>query len=148
MDYVREAVEYLKNYDNLDIARQNLKDEIMELQEDLKSVKEIGYSDMPTGSGAEFPDDNIINKMFRLNKAEKEYKSTLVTIKRINKVFEKFNKTNPTFAKILKAYFIDCLVEEEILKQFSYSERHLRRLKQQALRCFAIQIFGIKTLGA
>lgn len=148
MDYVREAVEYLRNYNNLDIARQNLKDEIMELKSELKSVEGITYSDMPTGSSPNLPDDKIINKMFRLYKAKEEYKSTMIALKRMDKAFEKFKETDPSFAKILKAYFIECLVEEEIMKQFSYSERHLRRLKQRALKCFAIQLFGIKTFGA
>lgn len=147
MDYVREAVEYLKNYNNLDVARQNLKDEILELKSELKSVKGMVYSDMPTGSSPDLPDDKIINKMFRLYRAKEEYRSTLITLKRMDKVFEKFQKTDPSFAKILRAYFIECLVEEEIMKRFNYSERHLRRLKQIALRYFAIQLFGIKTFS-
>lgn len=147
MDYIRETVEYLKNYNNLDIARQNLKDEILELEEALKSVGQINYSDMPLGSQTKLPDDKTINKMFRLSKAKEEYKTTLITIKRMDKVLKIFNETNPKFYTILKAYFIDHLVEEDILKQFSYSERHLRRLKEKALRSFAVQLFGVKTLG-
>lgn len=148
MNYIRETVEYLKNYNNLDKARLNLKDEIIELHQDLKSVKGITYSDMPHGSGEGSLDDELINKMFRLSVAKELYKSTLTTLKRMDKTLERFNETNPLFSKILKLYFIDCWKEEEIMKEMNYSDRHLRRMKQQALRCFAIQLFGIKVLGA
>ncbi|MFL0198707.1 hypothetical protein ACJDU8_24595 [Clostridium sp. WILCCON 0269] len=106
MDYIRETVEYLKNYNNLDIARQNLKDEILELEEALKSVGQINYSHIPLGSQIKLPGDNTINKMFRLSKAKEEYRSTLITIKRMDKVFKIFDETNPKFSTILKAYFL------------------------------------------
>ena len=147
MDYIREAVEYLKNYDRLETALENLRDEIKELRIDLKSVKELTYSDMPGGSGSALPDDATINKIYRLKKAEEEYSSTYKTLKRMNKVFEKFENENKNYGRILRGYFIDCLKEEQLMEDFHYSDRHLRRLKQQALRAFAIEIFGIKVIS-
>ncbi|NRT88118.1 hypothetical protein [Clostridium beijerinckii] len=148
MDYKREAIEYLKNYDKLKSALDNLKDEILELKVDIKSIKAIPYSDMPKGSGCINADDELVNKMFRLSRAESEYKSTLKTVNRIDKVLNNFENNNKAYHKVLKGYFIDQYTEEQLMKDFNYSDRHIRRLKQEALRAFAIEVFGIKVIGA
>lgn len=147
MDYVKEAVEYLKNYDNFKIALDNLKCEIVELEYSIKGLKGIQYSDMPKGSGTTLFDDELINKMFRLNKAMDEYKATTRTIKRMDEVFKKFEEENNNYGKVLKGYFIDQYTEEQLMKDLYYSDRHLRRIKQQALRSFAIQLFGVKVIA-
>lgn len=147
MDYIREAVEYLKNYSNLITSISNLKDEIYELRVDLKCTKELNYSDMPTALGdVSITDDAVVNKMFRLKKAEEEYKETTRTLKRMDKVFETFENSNLYYSKILKGYFIEQYTEDQLAKDLDCSARHLRRLKQKALRVFAIQIFGINAM--
>jgi len=149
MDYMREAVEYLKNYDRLNNAVAGLKDEIIELKVSLRTVEALKYSDMPSGSGGSgAPDDDIVNKMVRLHKAEEEYKSTCKMLNRMNKAFERFESKDKDYAKVLKGYFMECLTEEQLAKDFKYSDRQLRRIKQQAIRAFAITIFGVKVLGA
>lgn len=148
MDYKREAIEYLKNYDRLKTALDNLKDEILELKVDIKSIKAVPYSDMPKGSGSPAPDDELVNKMFRLARAESEYKVTFKTVARIDKVLSNFEANNKTYYKVLKGYFVDQYTEEQLMKDFNYSDRHLRRLKQEAIRSFAIEVFGIKVIGA
>lgn len=147
MDYVREAVEYLKNYDSLKTSLENLKCEILELRVSLKTVKELVYSDMPNGSGGSLPDDVTVNTIYRLDRAEEEYKRTAKMVKRMNTAFENFEKENSNYGKILRGYFIDQYTEDQMMKDFGYSDRHLRRIKQQALRVFAIQVFGIKVIG-
>jgi hypothetical protein len=147
MDYIGEAVEYLKHYEKLKISKDNLRCEILELREDLKSVKPIPYSDMPHGSGSGEPDDIIINKMFRMKKAEQEYRSTSKTLKRMELVLEKFEEHESEYFKILKGYFINNDTEEQMMKDFNYTDRHIRRLKQKALREFAIQLFGINVIA-
>lgn len=147
MDYKREVIEYLKNYSKLIDSVENLKDEITELRIDIKSLSGIDYSGMPSGGGISEPDDKIINKMIRLEKAQEEYKATTKTIKRIDKAFQRFKKENMNYYKILKGYFIDQYTEEQLMKDFNYSDRHLRRLKQSALKAFAIEIYGIKVIA-
>lgn len=146
MDYMREAVEYLKNYDKLNIALNNLQDEIRELKIDIKSVSGMEYSDLPKGAGIN-TDDRIINLMFRLDKAQEEYKSTSRTLNRMNKVFDSFEKIDNNYAKILKKYFIENLTEAQIADDLKISDRHLRRLKQQAIKAFSVTIFGISAMS-
>lgn len=146
MDYMREAVEYLKNYDKLNVALNNLKDEIRELKIDIKSVSGVEYSDLPKGAGIN-TDDRIINLMFRLDKAQEEYKKTSRTLNRMNKVFDSFEKIDNNYAKILKKYFIENLTEAQIADDLEISDRHLRRLKQQAIKAFSITIFGISAMS-
>jgi hypothetical protein len=147
MNYMKEAVEYLRNYENLITSIANLRDEILGLKVDLKSVKELSYSDMPHGSrDAALADDVIVNKMFQLKKAEEDYKETSRTLKRMDKTMERFKDSNEVYYNILSGYFIDQYTEEQLMKDFNYSDRHLRRIKQNALRAFAIQLFGISAM--
>lgn len=146
MDYKREAVEYLRSYDKLKIALDNLKCEILELKTDMKAIKAINYSGMPGGNLGE-PDDAIVNKMYRLRKAEEEYKETFKVIKRMDQILKKFDETENFYSKILKGYFIECYTEEQLSKDLGMSDRNLRRVKQKALKIFAIQLFGIKVIS-
>lgn len=147
MNYIKEAVDYLKNYENLLRSSCNLRDEILGLRVDLKSVKEMGYSDMPHGAGdPSVSDDAVVNKMFRLKQAEEEYKETVRTLKRMDKVMDGFKESNDLYYRILYGYFVEQYTEDQLMKDFNYSDRHLRRIKQNALRAFSIQLFGINTL--
>lgn len=147
MDYRRETLDYLRNYDLLQSAIDNLKMEIKEIQLDIKNVKPIKMSGMPGAPGEPSePDDVLVNKLFRLQKAKAEYQSTVKTLDRMNKTMEAFKEQRPFYARILKAYYIDCLTEEQVAKDNGYSVRHLRRVKNQAVKAFGISIFGIKVI--
>lgn len=147
MDYRRETLEYLRNYDLLQSATENLKMEIKEIQLNIKNVKPINMSGMPGAPiGSSEPDDVLVNRLFRLEKAKTEYQETVKALDRMNKTMEVFKKQRPFYAKILKAYYIDCLTEEQVAKDNGYSVRHLRRVKNQAVKAFGISIFGIKVI--
>jgi hypothetical protein len=47
MNYIREAIDYLRNYQDLKIAAENLEDKINELNGSLEGYKEINNSGMP-----------------------------------------------------------------------------------------------------
>lgn len=146
MDYKREAIEYLRQYDNLQTSLDNLKDEIRELSIDIKTLKAVSYSDMPSGRGAVEPDDALVNKMIRLSRAKNEYKRTQRTLDRIIVTMDRFEKDNSNYAKILKKYYMECLTEEQIAEDINMSQRHLRRLKNKAIKTFALSIFGVNVI--
>lgn len=146
MDYVREAVEILKNYDRLEVALANLKDEIIEIRIDLKNIKSVTNSDMPRGGNGSLPGDDIINKMYRQQKAEEEYRETRKVLKRMNKTFETFEKYHKEYAKILRGFYINQYKVEQLAKDFNYTERYIWTIKNKAIRAFAIELFGIKAV--
>jgi hypothetical protein len=149
MDYVKEAENYLRNYNDLMDSVYNLKREISEIEEDLLCIKNIDYSGMPHGSGSQLPDDNTVNMLYRKIKAEEELKKTLRTINRIDSVLKNLSEGegNEKHAKALKLFYIHGVRGQGLEDSLECSERHCYRIKGLAIRRLAVQLFGIKGLG-
>lgn len=152
MDYIREAVEYLKSYRDMKISLDNLKDEIRELKLEIPGDTAISFSDMPGGSGPNLPDDSIINKMCRLEKAKGEYFATKKKLEKMDGIIGGLSsKGDKCYEKILRLWYIDNNDKgkpdvEKIAKELNYTERHVYRIKGIALRKFAIQLHGVKVI--
>ncbi len=144
MDYIRDTIDYLINFDSLKNSLDNLKCKIIELQAELKSVKEINYSGMPSGGGNQEPDDKIINIMYCIEKSKEEFKITKKKIENIEKVLDKLPKRDK---KVIEAYYIEGLRDESLLKELHCSERQMYIEKKKALRVLAINLYGIKVIG-
>lgn len=144
MDYKREAIEYLKSYkDTLNSVR-NLREEISILDAELKGSA-ITYTDMPGGGGVVPADDIMINKIFRKALAERGLKESSITIKRIDRILESLNDED-RHGDMLRRSFIERLSDkdiEELADEFGYSRRQFYRVREKALKRFAIQLFGI-----
>lgn len=145
MNYIGDAIEYLKNYENLKKAIDNLENDIKELKAELNAgqVKGIEYSDMPKGDSPGLPDDNIINKMYMLQIKRKEYAITKKTIEKMDKVLSGLSKEDE---RILRAWYIDGLRGDTVYKHTLCSERNFYRCKSNALKNFAVQLHGIRAI--
>jgi len=145
MDYIRETIEYLKNYDSLKQSLINLEMDIKELKSnlDVGKIGAINYSDMPKGSNAQLPGDDVINNIYRLKVKREEYAITKKTLEKMDKTLAALD---PYYAKILRAYYIDGLREESLYKHTNCSERNFYRSKNTALRVFAVQLHGINAI--
>ena len=149
MNYIKEAEDYLRNYNDLLSAIDNLTREISEINEDLVCIKNIDYSGMPHGSGVGLPDDKLVNKLFRKQKAEEELESTRNAVKRIDKVLEGLSNGdgNEKHQQVLRLFYIEGVRGQALEDALECSERHVYRLKGRAIRRLAIQLFGIKVIG-
>lgn len=150
MGYIREAIEYLKSYNDLQFAVINLKEEIQKLDAELKGSA-ICYKDMPGGSGAINADDVLINKIYRKAQAEKEWRTSTSIIKRIDRILEELSKGegNENHGEIIRRCFIDRQGSrdiDDIADEFKYSRRQFYRIRQTALRRLAVQLFGINVI--
>lgn len=145
MDYIRETIEYLKNYDSLRQSLVNLEMDIKELKSnlDVGKIGAINYSDMPKGSSSQLPDDNIVNNIYKLKVKRQEYAITKKTLEKMDKVL---SGLDPYYEKILRSYYIDGLREETLYKHTNCSERNFYRCKNTALRVFAVQLHGINAI--
>lgn len=147
MDYVREAIEYLKSYNDLEKAKNNLAVTIRELR-DVTGIKTVNLDGMPPGgSGAGF-DDVMINNMYRLQVAEKNLKDTIRNMRRIEKILEDLNQGvgNEPHGKLLRLWFIENFTKEKIAEILDVSVRHVFRMKNIAIRRLAIQLHGINVI--
>jgi len=145
LDYIREAVEFLTNYDNLKTSLINLDMSIKEITEELNvgQLKGIAYSDMPTGDNSQLPDDKLVNKIYMLQVKKQEYALTKLTIKRMNKILSRLPSN---VERILRGYYILGYREETLYKYTCCSERTFYRIKNQAIRTFAVQLHGISAI--
>lgn len=150
MDYIREAIEYLKSYKDLQASLENLSFEIKELNAVIPGDKSIELDGMPHGSGSSLPDDAIVNKLFRLQKAKEEYVKTKKAIDHMDKVLAGLSDSeeHKIHEKVLRLWFLENRRADDIGKQINCSERHVFRIKNIAIRRLAVQLFGIKVIGS
>lgn len=149
MDYVKEAENYLRSYNDLTSSVDNLKREISDINAELTCIKNIDYSGMPHGSGSGLPDDLLVNKLYRKQKAVDELKKTIRAISRIDYVLKKLSEGegNEKHEKVLRLFYIEGARGQALEEALECSERHCYRLKGIAIRRLAVQLFGIKGLG-
>lgn len=147
MDYKKDAEDQLRYYKYLKGAVDNLKTEISNINTELTCIKNIDYSGMPHGSGSALPDDNIVNKLYRKQRAIEELKITLRAIKRIEVILDKIQELNESEGKILKVFYIEGLRGEALEDAMGCSERNCYRIKYEAIKKLAIELYGIKVLG-
>lgn len=149
MDYIEESENILLGYNDIVDSIDNLKREISEVNAEITCLKNFNYSDMPKGGNGALPDDYLVNKLFRKQRATEELKITIHKLKRINDILSNLSKgeDNEDHEKILRAFYIKNLKGEILGKAMSCSERHAYRLKNIAIKRFTVQYFGIKGLG-
>lgn len=143
MDYIREATEYLKSYSYLKVEEKELEEKIGEIEEELLNVKEIHYSDMPTGSNRNRPDDELVNTIFRLDKCKNKLDSMREDMK---KIVLSLNKLPPYERDVLTYYYIDGIRDFSLYEKLRCSERKFYSDKAKIIRKFAIQLFGIEVI--
>lgn len=154
MDYIREAINNLRDYNDLKQSLDNLRDEVMEIDAELKCIKEVDYSGMPHGSGSKNPDDNLVNKIYRKQKAMQEYKLTKHKLERLDRVLNKLSegKGNEFQEEIVRYFFVDYKNASQIKKLLNeaghdLSERQIYRIRDRGIRKLAVRFFGIKGAG-
>jgi DNA-directed RNA polymerase specialized sigma subunit len=148
MNYIREAIEQLEEYNRLRCSLANLKEEIQDIKSTMPDAKAIVIDDMPHGSGPSSPDFEIVNKLYMIQKKTEEYKHTDRAIRRINRILESISneKGCEQYGKLLKLWFIDKWDKIDIATELECTERHVYRLKGQAIRKFAIELNGIDVI--
>jgi hypothetical protein len=142
MNYIGEAIDYLKNYENMQRALENLEMDIKELKANINAgqIGAIEYSDMPKGGGNSLPGDEIINNLYVLQVKRRQYSLTKRAIEKMDLVL---SKLPPEDEKILRYWYIDGLRGDTVYEHTNCSERNFYRCKNQALKTFAIQLHGL-----
>lgn len=147
MDYIREAIEYLKSYNDLVKARDNLSIEIRELRANT-GEKSVNLDGMPHGSNGSGLSDYVVNNLYKLQIAERNYKETIRCMARIDRILEELNegKRNEMHGQLLRMWFIENRSKELIAETLNISVRHIFRMKNIAIRRLAIQLYGIRVI--
>ncbi len=141
MDYIKESVEWLKNYNRLKSSIETMTLELNDLNIELNQMgyKPIDYSGMPHGN-YKIPDDEVCN---RIVKRDKKAKAIQETKERVGKLDLILSKLDVEERAILKAKFIDGLSYEDMSKQLNLSFATITRKKNEGLRNLSLQLWGI-----
>ncbi len=145
MDYIQEAENVLNAYQDLVHSLDSLKDEIKTIEYELQSIKSIDYESVSGGSMNS--DDRITNLIFKKQVKISAYKLTKAKINNINKALEYVEydgKEETQDAELLKLLYIDKYRIEQISSKLNLCDRSIRRKKYNALKRFAVILFGIK----
>jgi ArpU family phage transcriptional regulator len=142
MNYIREAAMYLENYENLLIARKHLKEKVLELKENLTAIKGVSYSDLPKGK-AIAPDDSMANMIFELDTSIKLFEENEEALKDIEKSLEDLPEESK---RIIWLWYVEEKTETQMLSELNISRSTFYRLKSQAIRTFAVQLFGVRAV--
>jgi RNA polymerase sigma factor (sigma-70 family) len=143
MNYIREAIDYLRNYQDLKIAAENLEDKINELNGSLEGYKEINNSGMPGGGGSSAPDDAICNLIFQRDKSIENLDDTNKAIVKIENALSKLSEEEK---KILIKSYSQEMTDTQISDELNISRRTFYRYRSEAIRKLAVQLFGIQVI--
>lgn len=141
MDYIRESVEWLKNYKTLKSSINTIESELKDLEIELKQMgyKPIDYSGMPHGN-YKIPDDEICNRIVLRDKKADALKRTKAKLEKLDLILSKLDHEE---REILKAKFIDGLSYEEMASKLNLSYASITRKKSEGLRKLSLQLWGI-----
>jgi hypothetical protein len=161
MDYIREAIEYLRHYNDLKISLETLKYEVMQIDAEIKSVKAIDYSGQPHGSGGKDPDDLLVNRVYRKQKAIQEIELTTIKVKKIDEALKGLSRGSDNYLQeeIVRWFYIDHKKLGEVRKKLQQkniednfkdkelSDRQIYKIRDKGIKRMAIRFFGIKGFG-
>ena len=144
MNYIHEAKEFLRQYKNLRIANDNLRDKIAMLRTELEGYKPVNSSGMP-GGGSSSPDDSLCNLIFE---RDRNIEALQANSLRLSKATAILNKLDKESLDILKLSFIESeeKTDTEIAKELGIGRTTLNEKRRRALKEFSIQLFGIKAM--
>lgn len=143
MDYIRETVAIIKNYDNLSKSIENLKYRLEDCRSKLEGFKGVDLSGMPV-AGAIEPDDALCNLLYE----EKVLQDNIITTKkeylRINKQLNGLSDKEREL--IIKAYTCDDKTDTLIATELNITRQTFYNKKKSIIKKLAIQLWGIKAL--
>jgi len=146
MDYIKEAEEELKAYNDLSNALSSISEEMEIIECELKSVKSMAYDNIPGGSKPT-GDERLVNLIYKKQIKEDVYKLTQAKVKHIQNILVALEDTgdeNNIDSELLRQLYLERNNISSICLNLNISERTFHRRKFIALRRFARQLFGIK----
>jgi predicted nucleic acid-binding Zn-ribbon protein len=153
LDYKREAIELLKSYYDWQKSIQNMTDELRTINSSITAMKTVEITDMPQGRSSINYDDRINNLIFRKGIVEKNLKRTYKEVQIIDQILKGLEDTakddrEKKHAKLLRCWFIEGSKIEDMMKEFICSKTELYRLRDDAVKRFAKQRFGLPVVSA
>jgi len=142
MDYIREAIEQLKDYNLLVASVTTMQQQVEALKLEKYNIKAQVITREPKGSGSSEPDDKIVNNIF---KRKLLINSIVATNKKIECIDKSLAVLEPTEQKVLNRIFVigNHNGIEDLSKELNFGKSQIYRIKDQAIRRFARAMYGV-----
>lgn len=149
MNYIQEAEKRLRHYRDLensitqmnkDVARIIAKSSPSELNAVAMDITGIRSSKV----------DEAYNVLYELQTLRESIEQTEQEIESIKSILEDISQESECrhYGRVLYLWYVKRAVREEICQEVGYAERQIYRIKNDAIRKFAVRILGIKALDA
>jgi hypothetical protein len=142
MDYVREAIEALKDYNNLITAEKNLVDQINGLMMERDNIKATRIKDVVVNGGNSQPDDAIANNIFKRKVLNLNLHATRKKIECMDRAFARLDDIE---GKVLNRLFIIGGKNgiDDLCKELGYERSQVYNIRNDAIRRLSKALFGV-----
>lgn len=149
MNYIEEAENYLRHYYDLHRSLQNMRRERGKLigRSAPKGYSEKDYT-QPRPSNMSGQDD-AYDVLFKIKTLTDNIQKTEGYLEEVNIILDEIS-VEPgceLFGDILRKWYIEKLPREEIAQESQYCERNIYKIKDKAIRKFAVNIFGLDAVS-
>lgn len=146
MNYIQEAEKLLRNYRNLKYSLDRIETEIAKLKWSGMPMpaKAITYDSQPGGS---FHQDEMFNIAYKIQCYMEMKLSTETEIEEIDVLLRDLDQEYEHYGTILKFWYVEKKGRDEIAEELGYGVRYIYKLKDKAIRVFAVRLFGLDSLS-
>lgn len=132
----------LRDYKNMRAIIDNTPEKVKETYTNMININAIQMNDVPQQSYVHYQEDKIIKSLDKINLLEERYKIALEYMKWFTPAW---NSLNETEKMLLQAFYINKKgnTYSYLQKELHYSERHIRRIKNNALQKLDSILYGI-----
>ena len=147
MNCIREAENYLRYYRELHRSIEHADYMIKKLMYQTAPNDMAAVSMDITGIRAGKP-CNTLNQMYEIQMWQEMKDRTLVEIAKVDNILDTISQDSgcEIYKKLLYMWYVEKKSMSHISSEIQYTERHLWRLKKEAIQKFAVVLFGIVAL--
>lgn len=149
MDYIKEAEKRLWHYRDMEKSIEQMDKDIARIIS-RSSPSELNAVAMDITGIRSGKQDEAMNILFELQTITAAKKHTEEEISKIADILREISQEPDCslYGKVLYAWYVKRKSKDEMAKEIGYTMRHIYRIKNEAIRKFAVRILGIKALDA
>jgi DNA polymerase/3'-5' exonuclease PolX len=149
MNYIQEAEKRLRHYRDLENSIEQMNRDIARIVS-RSSPSELNALAMDVTGIRSSKVDEAYNVLFELQTLRDSINSTTEEIADIKDILKEISREKDChlYGKVLYLWYVKRAEKDDIAREIGYTARHVYRIKDEAIRKFAVRILGIKALDA
>lgn len=150
MNYIKEAENVLWYYNDLYRSVENMNREIAKIvgRQGPSALNAIPMD--PTGiHGSGDADDNTYNLLYKLKVLSENREKTMTELSQVDRLLDEISQDPgcELYGQVLRGWYIERITKNEIAAQIGYDSRNVYRIKDRAIKKFAVRQFGLEAMN-